>query len=362
MTKLSDGSMECDCSKRLVEDGPGATANEWFGCAAFSAVVTFILFAVVSYQVLYKFGMEADEAVKVARSGAALLAFGGAATTFFLVLYRSEITKQQVSEAKRQNDSKDEVELGVLLEKAVGLLKSEESSDLSLALTMLETITLAPNKKYALFALDFTADQIVRAHTYERGTAYRLIAQITRILENAKIPKGTIAGREIRFDLEELGEPEPMIQRVPFYPLDCYPIIKIVNASVTVDKNNESVFSWLELHNCNVAPVSAWVKSAHFRVDMFHDACTFTRLSIRELGSCLVRDVPNSFVNCVFSNAVIFSPAELKFDHFENCSYHPSTPPYFGEEGEYDDVDAPEVIKELGIDILENDDDGTLET
>lgn len=331
-----------------VQDGPGATKETWFACALLSATLTFLLFCVVAYQVLLQFSLSSENAVFAARSGGALLAFGAAATTFFLVLYRSEITKLQVVEAKRQNDSKDEVELGLLLEKAVALLRQEDRDDLSLALSMLETVALAPIDKYSLFALEFAADQILRVHLMDPDDAARCILQLQRIFTFAAKRERKTRDRDFNFPANDTTIPED-VQKTPFDPIPEYPIRSIKNAVIYLHRRNQDCLAKAALKQCRLIQFGSRDPKG-FRVGLFSAGNVITSVKIAEIDSSAFREEPNSFVDCDLSNADLSDLDTLNSEKFKGCFYVKGQPPCVDGEPI---KDAPSFFTRHGIDIAE---------
>lgn len=126
--------------------------NSLFRATAIWAGISFAAGIVIVYVILFTSDyMEGPE--QRARAFTSVLGFLLAALTFLTVMWRGMISTRQAHEDKRQNDSKDEADLGLLLEKGYEHTARGKAKDIALGIAMLDTVALAENDKYASYAL-----------------------------------------------------------------------------------------------------------------------------------------------------------------------------------------------------------------
>ncbi|MEP3427400.1 MAG: hypothetical protein ABJN98_01870 [Roseibium sp.] len=117
-----------------------------------AVILTALIVGIVCFAVaVWVFTDAGPEFERVRNRSAAIapfLALLVALVTFMTVLWRGSINQQQVLEAKRQNDSRDNVEIGILLEKAVDHLNHGNDISNALAFSMLESVVLAEKRRY----------------------------------------------------------------------------------------------------------------------------------------------------------------------------------------------------------------------
>jgi hypothetical protein len=141
-------------------------------------------------------GEDYQAAVNRSRVAAPFIALLVALVTFMTVLWRGAINQQQAYEDKRQNDSKDQVELGLLLDKASEYLAGRQPGRKDVGLAMIETVIMAENPKYAVPALDILLSHYVSL----ANTDLRLMRVANRIVTAAgTLGRSGTPGQEFDF-------------------------------------------------------------------------------------------------------------------------------------------------------------------
>lgn len=316
-----------------VGDGPTITKEQWFGLAIFTAMLSVLLFGWIAFQVLFGFGLESDKAFNVARSGAALLTFGGAATTFFIVFYRSKITEQQVAEARRQNDSRDKADQAILLEKAAGFLAADDLETRSAGLAMLETIIDTPKSPYGQFALDLATVKLLPSCRMEGDSLALVVRQIQRIWDR---------GYDNGLRQQEFKDFEfPAINSVRNPRLTIsrgLPSGHYKNANFRVDGDAADIINQRNLlfYRCGFSfhPSGRREPNKSIKISSQFLSCNFSGISIESVDCPQDFRIhgplqPHHFRNCSFTGAVISNLEIFRDSIFVDCFYfigHAPTP------------------------------------
>ncbi len=293
------------------------------------------------------------------RIAAPLLTVVIAVITLLTVLWRGSIASRQAFEQKRQNDSRDEADLALLLEKAEENLATEENTvKRSLGLTMVETIALAENSRYAGFALELAADQIVWAHTKGGSKAKQLSEKIRRILESAQSQLNREVPERMTLDFGTTGQllTAPATEQL-FRPTIALRHVLFQRAYISLDSRataamNQELVSW-RFNRCRINFIRGLLDQAGWldRCQSDFDKCVIIGAKIRNIGAGLVGGTAqdNIFSSCEFSGAVFDSPAIFEVNEFKGCCYVNSNPPKFADPRAVDLVDY---LRDNGIDII----------
>ncbi|MGS4884745.1 pentapeptide repeat-containing protein [Roseibium sp. MB-4] len=149
---------------------------------------------------VYLTNEDTSKAAELIRTFGPLFVGAGAAVTFMTVIWRGAIINRQAAEQKRQNDSQDQVELGLLLDKASEYLADDKAGRRDVGLAMIETVIMAENSKYAVPALDILLSHyvlLVRTDSRLRRVADRIITAA------ALLGRSGTAGQEFDFSDSE---------------------------------------------------------------------------------------------------------------------------------------------------------------
>ncbi|MGX1496190.1 hypothetical protein ACSSV1_001211 [Labrenzia sp. MBR-25] len=331
---------------------PQASENVLLGLAIAAAVLTsigaFVAWVYVFWAPNWFIATIPSGQTAADRAGAItpFLAVGAAVVTFFSVLWRGAINSRQAFEQKRQNDSKDEVELGLLLEKAAIRLREKESADQILAIVMIETIVLAENDKYAIPALELLRDQWRNWHTIDGFEVRRSIERAELLFTMAK-QKGRVCPpmdiefdwsperSESLFDRDEgpyrfFWDPAASPQKQFLKLTQSLPVRNLTR--VKVDVTEETVIALNEFAG---RFDSCWFQaSPRHQTDAMREkvvvnsnssGSTYVNLSIKRVGN---PGYCTSFIRCDFSDAFLENPFVYSIEcTYENCRYYHKTPP-----------------------------------
>ncbi|UTV37623.1 hypothetical protein MYG64_04715 [Ensifer adhaerens] len=152
------------------DDGPKIRAETWFALAIASFAITLVI---ATLGALWVFGSDTDR-LMVQRAqaftpfGAAMLA----AVTFFTVAWRGVLNTaqlqhaaEQLAQARRQNDAKDDENLAKLLQEGAKLVsETTKQSQVLAGIATLETLIADPKARFATHAMDLIADYIAASH------------------------------------------------------------------------------------------------------------------------------------------------------------------------------------------------------
>jgi hypothetical protein len=263
------------------------------------------------------------------------LAVGAAVVTFFSVLWRGAINSRQAFEAKRQNDSKEEAELGLMLEKAASLLSEQKVKSKSAALAMLDTIATAPNDRYVDLALDYLTDEIVPAYENHLGAGDRRIDQIERTLDRcASLAAPRLIARTVRLGFQIEGpDVSDEDRRQPFSLIHTIQSMEIWNSEINlrtmdIEALNDGANNWV-FQSCILSQSPESYGYSLGRIDARFTDCYFKQCRILsvEAHPHLCR-----FSDCEFSGAVFQSPKVLGLLDFRRCFFEPDDPPKFAKE------------------------------
>lgn len=313
---------------------------EWREVEWKAATVRTIAFAIVAYLLAFIWViLLSDTDVEMgsrARAATPFLVGVAAAATFFSVLWRGMIQNNQVLEQKRQNDSKEEADLALLLEKATEHLASENPSKISLGLAMLETIALADNDKYAKYAFELAQDQLVPLHALDDARRGRIINQIGAVLSGwARHP--------------ERDKPNYKVYNFSNIYRDCsegktgnaasFEVIEglenaiVFNAVVGVDFRFNALAAQESLYfdSCSFIPDGV-IGTHDVQVTGNFDRCNFFDLAIHSIAKSMYSGPnENRFVSCDFSGTRIENPKAMEKLVLENCFFRSDKPPKFRE-------------------------------
>lgn len=322
----------------LIPETPTVTEATWLAFTiafAVFALIAVVLAFVYVFDLLPADMAKNSAADKASRAAAVtpFLAACAAAVTFCAVMWRGAINSRQADEQRRQNDSADEAELALLLDKAVAVLKSQEQADIQLALAMLNTIALAPNGRYATFALDLAIDTIVRTFPAPGRANDRAFLQITTVLSSARSQLERIGTRGTALDFSGLELSSysaekyllPLIEVLP--PCEIRGITSRLGPDILEiieERDGEITFYKCEFFGAH-GGISR-KESVRLKVDDIFIDCKFSNFIVRE-----VRDIwlpAYEFIKCDFSGAMFDDALSLEAGKFEDCYYDFDDPPY----------------------------------
>lgn len=203
-----------------------------------SIITTVVLIVLIAVPVVMWVWSGTDELgdtrLDRSRIASPLLTAGIAIVTLLTVLWRGSIASRQAEEQKRQNDSKDDAEMALLLEKASDFVGSKDAQKFGVGLAMLETVALGPQEEYALFALDLVFDQIAISYEFPETVAVRNLRQIYRTFEQAREKRGRVLENRV-LNLEKVKW-ERNGHLNSFTPNNNLPISSIYGARIITNK------------------------------------------------------------------------------------------------------------------------------
>lgn len=350
---------DCDA----VPEVPRATEETWLGLTVASAILTLLAVLIAFGYVFLPPDFPVRDgspdvlgAADRARAVTPFLAACGAAVTYFAVMWRGTINSRQANEQKRQNDSADEAELALLLDKAVGVLKSEDPRDAELAIAMLGTIALAPSNKYAAFALDLIIDSIVDATRAWENVGDRTLRRILTILQDAKTTLGREGSHGRTLDFGQLSvENDVVMNRALVNLMEALPTCNVRSLVLFLDPGDIRRLgnrrSPLNFEECRFYFIEN-ADENDFGISIGGNCfdCVFHSFPVRRLDprmSC------NSLIRCDLSGMSISHAADFTHTEFESCFYDPDSLPYIETER---DREAGErlftaMVNQHGLDI-----------
>ncbi|MBD1548135.1 hypothetical protein [Roseibium aggregatum] len=314
---------------RRIPEVPTFSEDIWLALAIASAVFT-LLGLLFAFWWVFLDPAVGDHMTERSRAVTPFLAAGAAAVTFFSVLWRGTINSRQADEDRRQNDSREEAELALLLEKASDFVASERPEKVSLGLTMFETVVLADNRKYAAPALELVYDQLVPAHRERDEFGLRIIGQIERIFINAKTKKNLKPERRW-LDFSAVHKEGGSKTNLTFDFRAIYPVTSVIGAKIYADPEELAKLKEEEgrcsFSKCNFSFSFSFEADVPLRLDNWYFfECAFYGLDISYL-SWHLRSAKCTFEKCDFSGAVFEYSDILHSNTFIECTFAGDQPP-----------------------------------
>jgi hypothetical protein len=250
---------------------------------------------------VYLTNEDTSKAAELIRTFGPLFVGAGAAVTFMTVIWRGAIINRQAAEQKRQNDSQDQVELGLLLDKASEYLADDKAGRRDVGLAMIETVIMAENPKYAVPALDI----LISHYTNLAWADDRLLKTANRIIAGAA-NLGRFANPGMTIDFENEGRPyDAYYLTIPIG----FPPSNIKNCRLSwrglaaYTDTHESVDLQLIFEGCFIGyGIASEPTDARLAVNHGYQNCTFQNCQIQEVNGFLAHC---TFVMCDFSDAVV---------------------------------------------------------
>jgi len=294
-------------------------------CAAIASIFVVIVFVIV----FSVGGSNTDALRNLSAAFAPFIAVMVAGATFATVLWRGSISIEQNVQAKRQNDSKEEADLGLLLEKGHEHTAKGTANDIALGIAMLDTVARAENDKYASYALHEIARQLKPCFLMNGSDRERVLSLIREVFErlasdDQKRHRKPTTIVDLDFDSDELKG-----TRLSIFPHMPACVLRgghlAVGPDETVLLNDKKC--QMTLVNCEIRPgpqqsldgleelVSPYyietVTSTRFV------NCLICNFNIGSIGEGIMSDVPEAtFLSCDLSNTEICSRAV-----FASCTF-----------------------------------------
>ncbi|OJJ10599.1 hypothetical protein BKI51_18845 [Alphaproteobacteria bacterium AO1-B] len=327
-----------------------------------AAVIALIFFIVV-----FVGGRDSEDMRNLAQAFAPFMIGLGALVTFCTVLWRGAIATRQTEEQQRQNDSKEEADLGLLLEKGHEYTAKNTTNDIALGIAMLDTVAQAENGKYAPYALHEITRQLKPCFLMGRSDRERIFELIKGVFE-----------RLASDEQKRHRRPQTVVE------LDFYTNEKIKNTVVRIFPNmppcrikggnflvGAEETKLLEDEMCGVifaytdiTPKSMASSGELERLGGFGGSvkylpkvtsrrfahCVISNFDIGQIGDVSgVVELPEVvFRSCNLSNTEFTSRGWSEICEFENCYYAESAPPFFNFAGEHEAIDS-KVLEAHGI-------------
>lgn len=263
--------------------------------------------------------------------------------TLVATLWRGTIAARQTEEQKRQNDSKEEADLGLLLEKGHEHTAKGKVNDIALGIAMLDTVAQAENDKYASYALYEIGRQLELSYMMKDKDRFRIFTQIEGVFTRLAEDPRTCHRRPnyvLRWEFPET-EHETIIVDFARY----LPACKISGARIITDRTALARINDMdrEIHfdNCRISALASPNSSGMFggseqltinsvTTDRFLD-CDIENFSISQIGhSTGFKDwVPRvTFVRCNLTRTAFVSDNVLTDCTFRDCYFFDDDAPW----------------------------------
>jgi hypothetical protein len=336
-----------------VRETPRTDEGFWFALCITFGVAGLAAVVAAAFFVLSATG-QPEEAVQRAQMVSPFLVAIGAIVTFCTIAWRGAITTRQVNSDAEQG-------LAQLLEKGIERLKPRTDLDsTSLAAAMLETVALAPNSKYAEFALERLAFGLmdVADNTEERLVdAERVRDQIERIFVRAKKIKRSIS-LPLRFEpgrvpatAQAYRVTENLIPNSIFdeMPRGVYTgrIFRVSDKTGLIHGGSRT--HWFS--RCVFVGERYFMSESPLELqsDWSVDDCAFISFEVRVVVGDPRFPTKMEFQTCNFSDAIL-GESVLARIHFEDCFYIEGHPPFVqSDAGTWEKFSESEKAKSLGL-------------
>ncbi len=336
-----------------ISDVPRVSEDTWLGLA-----IAFAIFTVLG--LLYAFWwVFLDPAVgnnmgTRSRSITPFLAAGAAAVTIFSVLWRGAINSRQADEQKRQNDSQDEANLALLLDKAATYLIQEDMVSKRVGVSMLRTIVSAPQSGHKPAAVHLAAGQLGPLFLHHHFEGKQLAKEISDfIVYFGRQPDYEISMLFADFGSHNANNFELAGQRTKYFQINLlFPPAAFMNGYFSIspvplpsycveDAIQRFAVSrdWQNLtrdnakwtfHNCFIRSSDDLPRGVFsFPINNCFTLCTFFRVNPTAIGMC--HGYENKLVECDLSGTIYATSGCLTDVSYEGCFYRPDDPPKFYE-------------------------------
>lgn len=204
--------MQPDNNERPVSNGPKIEADTWFALAIAAFIIAIVVFSTAGAWV---FAGPSSEMTIRAQAFAPFGVAIGAIVTFFTIAWRGvlnttqlayqaaqlEHQAEQLAQARRQNDSKDEENLAKLLMDGTKLLGDEKESHVLAGVAALQAVVTSARPTFAPHAMDILADLVQATHA---DSTKRKVFKAAKDAINSGAIKGHKAQRSLRLDFSNL--------------------------------------------------------------------------------------------------------------------------------------------------------------
>jgi hypothetical protein len=289
--------------------------------------------------------------------------------TLVATLWRGTISERQTEEQTRQNDSKEEADLGLLLEKGHEHTAKGKVDDIALGIAMLETVAQAKNDKYASYALYVIGSQLEPCFQMSGTDRDRIYIQIRAVFQRIAGDKEKSMRRpntRLKVDAghyDQYGVLAEQHSRV-ISLFKHIPTCSIANGQLIIDTDvlailNDDITDF-SLQNCRIVPVSQdgfglFSGGGPLEINKVaskrYANCQIEGFAVREIGDAFMfsdGSPQTTFISCNLTNTNLASRAILESCKFRNCYFHSDDAPYIeGPEGP-EKFDR-EILAEYGI-------------
>jgi len=317
----------------------------WRVLTVFSAFVALILFCAAIWWCFFD-AMEPTLAEARARIVTPFLAFMGAIVTFCAVMWRGTINSRQANEDRRRNQHQEDVNLALLFEKAVALLKDKESPEYSYALAMLETVAQGQNEQLARYALEQMLDEfalLCREFDKNQRLGPRYLETISRIFDEIgarahQLPKRNLILGKMGTSIQEPGNLRPI------FGSSNMPFNNVIYGNFTIDSERfrkrlmELGWGFVDCRFVGNYLDGPTGKMPTVDVRENFERCDFSMLKITSIveGPSNYAFV-HTFNNCDFSSAVFQNPVAFGQSLFRASFYETGSPPILAGGGKFSD-------------------------
>lgn len=345
-------------TERPIPEYPTTNEGFWFTMCVVFALVAFVGTIFAAVFVISADGQSA--AALRARTISPFLIASGAFVTFCTIAWRGAITTRQV-------DSDAERGLAELLEKGVERLAPEGGIEkMSLGLSLLETVALAPSKKYAQYSLEQIAHALIEIVKLEpEAQVRRTLHQAKGIFERANrinrkigagatfsLPSYTVRNRLVKPQRHSLqiyyGMPEGGYSFCRFeVPKGAWDAISSAGPS-------------LDFTACTFEDLNggSWLKPVDLDLTFRLRGNSFVRMHFERVSvpnGVMYEDNVASFIECDFSGTTFVGRQSITRCNFELCRYQEGFEPRLVIDGHR--VNFKDATQALGIVFYEYGDD-----
>lgn len=266
------------------------SAHFWFQAALIVAAITFVFFFCAGLVVLAQ--KDADASQRVAQSFAPFFVGWIAAVTFCGAVWRGKITSEQSKQQRRQNDAKDEENLGKLLIDGTKLLGETAESHVLAGIAALQTVASSQAQTFSTSAMDILVDIVEKKYRKEQEMTVYLAA---RRAVSAGALAGNSSTRSITLDIGG-SRSVPKIEGVR--------MLTVVNGEISpLSYTRLSELKMFGMRNVRLRRAVIGREAKNIR------DCVFTQCKIQSFYTAFI--MANDFIECDFSGAEFTSVTRL---------------------------------------------------
>lgn len=347
-------------NSNAVSDYPTQDPRDWLVAAVVSG--TFAITIIVGGALFIGAAENLETATQRATALSPIFLSASAIFTGLTIIWRGTISNREI-------DSDDEARLADVVEKATDkVAASRRLDEISLGVAMLETVALAPNGKFAGYALEKVAYVLVDLACrdngkHENGTIKRIYNDAIAVFDRAA-GQGRGARNRIEVNLSNFQDEddlsvfvEPQKRPLPFFenmPVGTYRNCKFElkkDANTAFKNQRKTILEGCRFidfdHNTSRDPLTLKL-SNNTRYSRFI-AVHFAELDGKI--NMLFGSISHRFIRCDFSDTIFRDISILRDCKFEDCHYEHGFEPKLIVDGK--EIDFFDAAQEMGVEMHE---------